>query len=249
MRWYVSRNGETVGPVEEREVAEWFHDGMRDGMVRDEAGGPWTPIMQSPFALIKKPQPVASNVTAAERKQPKPEGGTKLLIAISVGLLALVAMSVGIAAMPPSADEIARRAAASDAKELAEAHARRLAREADPNLGTVVSQTTESESAKTVPLATLLSEYKDNEVRADGEFKGRRVMVTGIVSDVKKGLIGGMYIVIGTGKPFEIPALQCFPNSSQESAAAALSKGQQVSLAGTVGGLMMNVLLKGCVIQ
>ena len=50
MRWYVSRNGETAGPVEEAQLFEWVRGGMRDGMVRDEAGGPWTPLEQSPFA-------------------------------------------------------------------------------------------------------------------------------------------------------------------------------------------------------
>jgi hypothetical protein len=50
MRWYVSRNGEIAGPVEEAQVIEWVKGGMRDGTVRDEAGGPWTPLEQSRFA-------------------------------------------------------------------------------------------------------------------------------------------------------------------------------------------------------
>lgn len=49
MRWYVSRNGETVGPVEEAQVAEWVRGGMHDAVVRDDAGGHWTPIAHSPF--------------------------------------------------------------------------------------------------------------------------------------------------------------------------------------------------------
>jgi hypothetical protein len=50
MRWYVSKNAETSGPVDEKQVVEWVQAGLRDCMVRDEAGGPWTPLALSPFA-------------------------------------------------------------------------------------------------------------------------------------------------------------------------------------------------------
>jgi hypothetical protein len=49
MRWYVSRNGQTVGPVDEHQVSEWIRAGMVDGMVRDEHGGPWMSLKESPF--------------------------------------------------------------------------------------------------------------------------------------------------------------------------------------------------------
>src|SRR5690606_33849021 len=53
MRWYVSRNGETTGPVDGGKLAEWGRDGLIvPGMyVRDdEAGSNWMPVEQSPFA-------------------------------------------------------------------------------------------------------------------------------------------------------------------------------------------------------
>lgn len=49
MRWYFSRNGETVGPLEESALVDQVRAGVHAGMVRDEAGGPWTPIEHSPF--------------------------------------------------------------------------------------------------------------------------------------------------------------------------------------------------------
>lgn len=51
MRWYVSRNGETVGPVEESQVAQWVREGMVEAHVQPESGGAWTPIGASPFAV------------------------------------------------------------------------------------------------------------------------------------------------------------------------------------------------------
>lgn len=54
MRWYVSRNGETLGPVDEAEIRKWAQEGMVvPGMFfRDEAGSAWTPVEQSPFAAL-----------------------------------------------------------------------------------------------------------------------------------------------------------------------------------------------------
>jgi hypothetical protein len=49
MRWYVSRNGETVGPVDDAQVTQWVRQGMHDAMVRDEHGGQWVRLSESPF--------------------------------------------------------------------------------------------------------------------------------------------------------------------------------------------------------
>lgn len=57
MRWYVSRDGETVGPVEESEVVEWVREGMTDAMLRDEASPHWIEVAQSPFAKFIPPPP------------------------------------------------------------------------------------------------------------------------------------------------------------------------------------------------
>ncbi len=58
MRWFVSRNGQTSGPVDEAEVAAWVRGGMADASVRDEMGGNWMPVAQSPFAsLVPRLQP------------------------------------------------------------------------------------------------------------------------------------------------------------------------------------------------
>lgn len=50
MRWYVSRQGKTEGPVEETQLAEWIRAGLADAQIQSETGGPWMPVAQSPFA-------------------------------------------------------------------------------------------------------------------------------------------------------------------------------------------------------
>jgi hypothetical protein len=95
-------------------------------------------------------------------------------------------------------------------------------------------------------LGDLLDEYKDNEVRADAKYKGNTIEVTGLVGDVKKDILGSIYVTVGRGALFEFPVVQCFAASGQEAAAAGLSKGNKVTVRGRVSGLMMNVLVKDC---
>lgn len=54
MQWYVSRNGETSGPVEEAQIAEWIRQRQVGGetYVRDEHSPRWVPIGQSPFSPL-----------------------------------------------------------------------------------------------------------------------------------------------------------------------------------------------------
>lgn len=103
-------------------------------------------------------------------------------------------------------------------------------------------------AATPVTIDAILAEYKDNEVRADGKFKGKSIRTTGLVGDVKKDVLGDIYVTVGTGKDFELPRVQCFVAKGEEARAAALSHGAKVTIRGTVEGLMMNVLVKSCVI-
>lgn len=100
-----------------------------------------------------------------------------------------------------------------------------------------------------VEIGAILKDYKANEIRADGLYKGKDVRVTGKLMAAKKGLGGGMYVTLGTGAAFEIPALQCSLRSSQEERAASLNKGESVTVEGTVSGLMGNVQVGDCIIN
>jgi hypothetical protein len=99
-----------------------------------------------------------------------------------------------------------------------------------------------------VQIADFLSEYKDNEVRADGKFKGKVVEVRGVVGEVKKDVLDSIYVTVGTGQFLEIPVVQCFIAKGEEERAASLSKGKAITVRGRVSGLLMNVLVKDCTI-
>lgn len=97
-----------------------------------------------------------------------------------------------------------------------------------------------------VDIHTLLSEYKDNEVRADSTYKGKWIQTDGLVKDVKKGMFDQPYMVLGTGAVFEIPRVRCKLDAKNAKTAESLSKGTQVTIVGKVHGLMLDVQLDDC---
>jgi hypothetical protein len=103
-----------------------------------------------------------------------------------------------------------------------------------------------AEAATPVQAAVLIADYKGNEVRGDGKWKGKLVKVSGFAGDIKKDILDKPFVTVGTGSEFEIPTVQCSLAAGQEGAAASLSKGQSVTLKGRVKGLMMNVQLDDC---
>jgi hypothetical protein len=106
----------------------------------------------------------------------------------------------------------------------------------------------EEEKAIMVPIGELLGSYKDNEIRSDAAYKDKWIQTTGLVGDVKKDILGSIYVTVGTGAVFEIPTVQCFFEKDQTEAVSSLSKGNKITVRGRVSGLMMNVLVKKCVL-
>lgn len=103
-----------------------------------------------------------------------------------------------------------------------------------------------AEAVPSVKVGDLLADYKANEVKGDGKWKGKMVKVVGLVGEIKKDILDKPYVTLGTGADFEIPVVQCSLASGQEGAAANLTKGQAIAAKGRVTGLMMNVQLEDC---
>lgn len=171
---------------------------------------------------------------------PPPQKGTSTAVKLlaAIGLLGLLGMG--------TCATCAVIGASGAAKAVADAKANAATGETQPS--SALGAAAALEPAQNVELKTLLGEYKDNEVRADGAFKGKRVRVEGKVGDVKKDILNHAYVTVGTGQTFEIPTIQCMLDESEVGKAAQLSKGAKVAVEGTVKGLMMNVLIDDCVI-
>ncbi|KPF98187.1 hypothetical protein IP86_12065 [Rhodopseudomonas sp. AAP120] len=93
----------------------------------------------------------------------------------------------------------------------------------------------------------LYYEYNANEVAADAKYKGKVVVISGVIQSIGKDILDSAFIVVG-GKGF-LDGAQCMFTKAEESAVARLAKGQRVSVKGEVSGKMGNVLLKKCSMQ
>ncbi len=102
-------------------------------------------------------------------------------------------------------------------------------------------------AAQAVDLKTLLKDYKDNEVRADGLYKGKVVETSGKIADIGVSL-GRPHLTINqTGEKLDHPALQCNFGKDQSDKIAQLAKGAPVKVAGKVSGFfVLNVVAGDC---
>ena len=132
-----------------------------------------------------------------------------------------------------------------------DAKVRALRQRIDPQLTAIAKSKSDKAAAQALAdedalLRQLLAQYKDNEVRADGLYKGKVTQFSGIVDTVKKDILGSIYVTVGTGEWLQIPQVQCYFDASRANDTARLSKGDHVRMRGRVDGLMMNVLIKEC---
>jgi hypothetical protein len=88
--WFVSERGETVGPWPEADVLTAIERGRFTigAVVRDNAGGQWTPIGSSPFAYRFA---LAANRTWWIR-------WAVVFVTLSAAFIALVRLFIGVAA-------------------------------------------------------------------------------------------------------------------------------------------------------
>jgi hypothetical protein len=97
-----------------------------------------------------------------------------------------------------------------------------------------------------VEVAQLLKDYKDDVLRGDNKYKGKRVRLTGKAGDVKRDWTNAIYLTVGTGADLEIPEARCFFGDEYAARITSIHHGQPVLVHCVVAGLMMNVLMKDC---
>lgn len=92
----------------------------------------------------------------------------------------------------------------------------------------------------------LFDAYDENEVAADQKYKGKKILLTGIVESINKDIMGDCYIILKTNS--FINNVHC--SIKNANAAASVKKGQEYSFLGECSGLMMgSVILSDCSIR
>lgn len=95
---------------------------------------------------------------------------------------------------------------------------------------------------QTISAADLVQNYINNEVRADENFKGKSFYVEGTVTNIKKDILGDIFVTLEGADM--IREVQCY--FDDKSTATQLEKGMRVTFYGECDGLMMHVLMKNC---
>lgn len=98
-----------------------------------------------------------------------------------------------------------------------------------------------------ITASQLYAEYEANEISADEKYKGKTLEVSGIVDGIAKDILNSSYVILKTSNI--IGRIQCYIEDSEQSKAAALQKGQKITVIGRNDGKMMNILLKDCYIR
>lgn len=119
----------------------------------------------------------------------------------------------------------------------------------DANKPQTTAENTAQETVADIRIDQLLSAYKENEVNADNQYKGKLVRVSGITNDIKKDITNSLYVTIGRGAQFELPVVQAFFSEENSGKLAQLKKGQRITVVCRISGLMMNVLAKDCILE
>ena len=104
------------------------------------------------------------------------------------------------------------------------------------------------EPVYTVTALEMAAEYKENEVAADAKYEDKLVEISGTVDTIGKDVLDTPYIAFATANQYEIiNRIQCmFEKKSDVEALSGVSKGEKITLRGTVSGALGNIIVKDC---
>lgn len=98
-----------------------------------------------------------------------------------------------------------------------------------------------------ISASQLYKDYESNGVAADQKYKGKVLRVSGVVNNIDRDIMDKIYVTLKGDQYFG--DVQCFFAEDHVNMAAQLSKGQRITVKGKCEGKLMNVMLKGCVIE
>lgn len=158
-------------------------------------------------------------------------------------LIVVIALFVIAGLAKPSGEPTSDSApAASQSGDAAAAQEETKAPEAAPQ--------EQNEPEVTIEATALSKAYVDNELAADKEYKGKLARVTGTLDGVADVLGSKSVTLKGENSDFSVNNVACLIPESEVDKAAALSKGSNVTVVGTVDGFnQIDVTLSECIIE
>ena len=102
----------------------------------------------------------------------------------------------------------------------------------------------------TVTAVVIAKDYSDNEVAADGKYKGKRIEISGTIYGVSNGITDNEMIVRLSDGKYDINDPDCNMSASEHDKVVAFKKGQAVTLIGTGDSATLgSPQLKNCTVK
>jgi hypothetical protein len=120
---------------------------------------------------------------------------------------------------------------------------------ASTNTGTASVPQEQAAAALKVSAETLRQAYKANEVSGDNQYKGKLVEIAGTIDSIGKDITDEAYVTFETPESVSFDHVQCMFKKSEEATLGTLTKGQKITLQGTVSGASLgSVIVRGCTV-
>ena len=93
-----------------------------------------------------------------------------------------------------------------------------------------------------VTAAQIVADYTESESAAEDMYKGKVIVVTGVISEVYRGFLYTPYVELEAG-------VRCSFSDNEDPVMITLTKGQTVSMKGQGDRLLFGVELRGCTVE
>ena len=106
----------------------------------------------------------------------------------------------------------------------------------------IAEEIADKEPELVVTAAQMVADYEVSESAGNEKYKGKVVLVTGVISSIYRGFLQTPYVELEAG-------VRCNFSDNEDAVMLMLTEGQTVSMKGQGDRLFLNVELRGCTVE
>ena len=106
----------------------------------------------------------------------------------------------------------------------------------------IAEEIADKEPELVVTAAQMVADYEVSESAGNEKYKGKVVLVTGVISSIYRGILQTPYVDLEAG-------VRCNFSDNEDAVMLLLTEGQTVSMKGQGDRLFLNVELRGCTVE
>ncbi len=106
----------------------------------------------------------------------------------------------------------------------------------------IAKEIADKEPEFVVSAAEMVADYAESESAGNEKYKGKVVLVTGVISTIYRGILQTPYVELEAG-------VRCNFSDNEDAVMLKLKEGQTVSMKGQGDRLFLGVELRGCTVE